>query len=155
MKVMEIYQENCVWGGTGLLILILERFCGVPMWLSMLRIWWCHYSGWDCCCGAGSISLARNFACCGHGPAKQERFCFSASYIGNFGRRKELSTMSDIMNNTLFIPLLPLFLSVSQGAQDDKSQGNNRNGEEGTIKRYIVSKRKVVILRWSNAQGYI
>lgn len=63
--------------------------------------------------------------------------------------------MSDIMNNTLFIPLLPLFLSVSQGAQDDKSQGNNRNGEEGTIKRYIVSKRKVVILRWSNAQGYI
>ena len=47
-------------------------FPRVPLWLSGLRIWHCHYSGSDHCCGVGLIPGLGTFACHGHGQKKKK-----------------------------------------------------------------------------------
>ena len=46
---------------------------GVPIWLSTLRIWHCHYSGSGHCCGSGSVPSPGTSACLGRGQQQTNK----------------------------------------------------------------------------------
>ena len=50
-----------------------EREAGVPLWHSRLRIWHCHCSSLDHCCGSGSILGLGTSICHGHSPKNKTK----------------------------------------------------------------------------------
>ena len=55
--LMDTSQVHYLWATVGTpRLFYLNKKYGVLLWLSGLRIWHCHRSHLDCCCGAGSTS---------------------------------------------------------------------------------------------------
>ena len=63
-----------------------KKESGIPLWLSMLRIYCYH------CCGVGLIPGLGAFMCCGHSKKfkKRNRISFFLYFLGLYQRRMEV-----------------------------------------------------------------
>ena len=69
---------------------------GVSVWLSGLRIWHCHCSGSECCCGSGVIPGLGTSV----GVAKKKKKVKQSKNVKNFDQTTKGTMVSNFRNST-------------------------------------------------------
>ena len=76
--------------------------CGVSWWLSRVRIWCCHWSSLDHCCGVGWIpDLGTSTGCRRSKKKKKRKYLFTCSLRHFLSYIKYIYTIWALYSNTL------------------------------------------------------